>query len=95
MTKKLAEVVLSNIVNTVTIKIIINIFFQLFLGTREGKTAAVQADSSVFETLARHFKYFCWCCIPPNFREKPPAPEEQITVDDDQGADSKGKSGKV
>ena len=72
-----------------------NYFPFQFLGTREGKTAAVQTDSSWFETVARYFKYFCWCCIPPNFREKPPAPEEQVTVNDDQAANEDRKSGKV
>lgn len=41
-------------------------------GTREGKTATVQSDTTWYGTVARYFKYFCWCCVPPYLREKPP-----------------------
>ena len=60
------------------------LFLSLLSGTREGKTATVESDGSWFDIVTKYFKYFCWCCIPPHLREKPPTPDkEEVEVEED------------
>uniref|UniRef100_A0A7M5WVI9 chitin synthase n=1 Tax=Clytia hemisphaerica TaxID=252671 RepID=A0A7M5WVI9_9CNID len=62
-------------------------------GTREGKTASAveTADMTWYEKLAGYFKYFCWCCVPPNLREKAPAAQQETRVVTEEGEGNGGE----
>ena len=50
-----------------------------------------------YEKLAGYFKYFCWCCVPPNLREKPPTAKQEtrVVAEEGQGKDGDGVSSAI